>query len=92
MSEYIHKSHNVTVLMYHLVFPAKYRRVIFDEQVEAVIKDVCLGVAGRYQVKVLEIGTDKDHVHFLVQSVPTYSVTKLVAHNRTRNFQTMPSS
>ncbi|MGD8981511.1 MAG: IS200/IS605 family transposase, partial [Desulfobacterales bacterium] len=26
MSEYIHKSHNVTVLIYHLVFPAKYRR------------------------------------------------------------------
>ncbi|MCU7882348.1 MAG: IS200/IS605 family transposase, partial [Candidatus Thiodiazotropha sp. (ex Lucinoma aequizonata)] len=26
MSEYIHKSHNVTVLMYHLVFSAKYRR------------------------------------------------------------------
>ncbi|MEX3629235.1 MAG: IS200/IS605 family transposase, partial [Burkholderia sp.] len=24
MSEYIHKSHNVTVLLYHLVFPAKY--------------------------------------------------------------------
>jgi len=79
MSEYIHKSHNVTVLLYHLVFPAKYRRVIFDEQVEAVLKDVCLGVAERYQVKFLEIGTDKDHVHFLVQSVPTYSVTKLVA-------------
>lgn len=32
----------------------------------------------RYQVKFLEIGTDKDHVHFLVQSVPTYSVTKIV--------------
>ncbi|MCU7881275.1 MAG: IS200/IS605 family transposase, partial [Candidatus Thiodiazotropha sp. (ex Lucinoma aequizonata)] len=31
MSEYIHKSHNVTVLMYHLVFPAKYRRAVFDE-------------------------------------------------------------
>lgn len=26
----------------------------------------------------LEIGTDKDHVHFLVQSIPTHSVTKLV--------------
>ncbi|RLA45043.1 MAG: IS200/IS605 family transposase, partial [Gammaproteobacteria bacterium] len=24
MSEYIHKSHNVTVLLYHMVFPAKY--------------------------------------------------------------------
>ena len=26
----------------------------------------------------LEIKTDNDHVHFLVQSVPTYSVTKIV--------------
>jgi REP element-mobilizing transposase RayT len=30
-------------------------------------------------VKFLEIGTDKDHVHFLVQSVPTYSVTKIIS-------------
>ena len=28
MSSYIHKSHNVTVLLYHLVFPAKYRRAV----------------------------------------------------------------
>ena len=35
-------------------------------------------IEDRYQVKFLEIGTDKDHVHFLVQSVLTYSVTKLV--------------
>jgi len=33
----------------------------------------------RYQVKFLEIGVDKDHVHFLVQSIPTYSVTKMVS-------------
>ena len=78
MSEYIHKSHNVTVLMYHLVFPAKYRRVVFDEEVDEVLKEVCLGLEQRYEVKFLEIGTDKDHVHFLVQSVPGYSVTKVV--------------
>src|SRR5262249_10539242 len=29
MSEYIHQSHNVSILMYHLVCPAKYRRVVF---------------------------------------------------------------
>ncbi|MCZ6886694.1 MAG: IS200/IS605 family transposase, partial [Rickettsia endosymbiont of Ixodes persulcatus] len=27
-SRYIHKSHNVTVLIYHLVTPARYRRAI----------------------------------------------------------------
>ena len=78
MSEYIHKSHNVTVLLYHLVFPAKYRRAVFDDAVDRELKAVCLQIEARYQIKFLEIGTDKDHVHFLVQSVPTYSVTKLV--------------
>ena len=78
MSEYIHKNHNVTVLMYHLVFPAKYRRVVFDKDVDDVLKEVCLSIEQRYEVKFLEIGTDKDHVHFLVQSVPSYSVTKVV--------------
>ena len=78
MSEYIHKSHNVTVLLYHLAFPAKYRRAVFDEAVDAKLKSVCLEIEERYQVKFLEIGTDKDHVHFLVQSLPMYSVTKIV--------------
>ena len=78
MSEYIHKSHNVTVLLYHLVFPAKYRRAVFDTDVDKVLAEVCLEIEKRYQIKFLEIGTDKDHVHFLVQSVPMYSVTKIV--------------
>ena len=78
MSEYIHKSHNVTVLIYHLVLPAKYRRVVFDDHVDDVLKEVCLDIEKRYQIKFLEIGTDEDHVHFLVQSVPTYNLTKIV--------------
>jgi REP element-mobilizing transposase RayT len=61
-----------------LVFPAKYRCAVFDSDVDKVLKDICLDIEKRYQVKFLEIGTDKDHVHFLVQSIPTYSVTKIV--------------
>jgi putative transposase len=64
MSEYIHKSHNVSVLMYHLVFPAKYRRAVFDQKVDTVLKDICLEIEKRYEIRFLEIGTDKDHVHF----------------------------
>jgi REP element-mobilizing transposase RayT len=61
-----------------MVFPAKYRRVVFDVSVDQVLREVCLDIKKRYQIKFLEIGTDEDHVHFLVQSVPTYSVTKIV--------------
>jgi len=64
--------------MYHLVFPAKYRRAVFDAHVDGELKEVCLDIEKRYQVKFLEIGTDKDHVHFLVQSIPTYHVTRIV--------------
>jgi len=78
MSSYKHKSHNVSVLMYHIVCPAKYRKVVFDEKVDAVLKDICLEIEKRYDIEFLEIGTDKDHVHFLVQSAPTYSPTKIV--------------
>ena len=66
------------MLLYHLVFPAKYRRAVFDAQVDETLRDVCLAIEERYQLKFLEIGTNEDHVHFLVQSVPTYTVTKLV--------------
>ena len=78
MGEYIHKSHNVTVLLYDLVFPAKYRRAVFDESVDAALREVCLEIEKRYEIKFVEIGVDKYQVYFLAQSVPTYSVTKLV--------------
>ena len=78
MSQFIHKSHNVTILLYHLVFPAKYRRAVIDAEVDEELKKTCLEIEKRYEVKFLEIGTDKNHVHFLVQSVPSYSVTKIV--------------
>ena len=64
--------------MYHFVFPAKYRRAVFDDEVDKKLRGVCLEIEKRYEVKFLEIGTDENHVHFLLQSVPTYSVTKLV--------------
>ena len=78
MSRFIDKSHNVSVLLYHVVCVAKYRRVVFDEEVEAVLREVCLELALRFEIEFLEIGLDGDHVHFLVQSVPTYSPTKIV--------------
>ena len=34
MSEYIRKDYNVIVLLYCLDFPAKYRRVIFDQSMD----------------------------------------------------------
>jgi REP element-mobilizing transposase RayT len=67
------------------VFPAKYRKAVFDEQVDSLLKEVYLEMEKRYEIKFVEIGVDKDHVHFLVQSVPTYSVTRIVTMIKSTN-------
>jgi REP element-mobilizing transposase RayT len=77
-SSYIHKSHNVSVLMYHLVCAAKYRRVVMSKHVDEVLRQACVEIERRWEIRFLEIGLDRDHAHFLIQSVPTYSVTKIV--------------
>ena len=78
MSEHVRKSHNKTLLLYHAVCPAKYRRKVFSEKVEETLKEVCLGIAERYEIRFVEIGTDEDHVHFLVQSVPMMMPKRIV--------------
>lgn len=50
MSEYIHKSHNVSVLMYHFVCPAKYRRVVIDDEADQVIRETCKEIEKRYEI------------------------------------------
>ena len=78
MSEYVHKRHSVSLLLYHLVCPAKYRRVVFSEEVDLELRDICMEIGKRYEIVFIEIGVEKDHVHFLLQSVPSYSPTKIV--------------
>ena len=78
MSEYIHKSHNVSVLLYHYVFPAKYRRVIFNDDLNNILVEICDEISKRYEINFLEIGMDLDHVHFLIQSVPSLSPSEII--------------
>ena len=78
MSEFIRKEHNVSVLLYHIVCPAKYRKSIFTAEVDEKLKEICGEISLRYEIEFLEIGVDQDHVHFFVQSVPMLSPKKIV--------------
>jgi putative transposase len=78
MDEHIYKRHNKTLLLYHLVFPVKYRKKVIEGKISEFIKDICLEIGDRYEIQFIEIGTDEDHIHFLVQSIPTMTVAKIV--------------
>ncbi len=71
MSELIYKKHNVSILLYHLVCPTKYRKAVVTADVDEKLREICADISLRYEIEFLEIGSDSDHVHFLVQSVPT---------------------
>jgi REP element-mobilizing transposase RayT len=75
---HIYKNYNKSLLLYHLVFFIKYRRSIITEDIENHIRDICLGIANGYEVRFVEIGFDENHIHLLIQSVPSYSITSIV--------------
>lgn len=60
MSEIFHKSHYIKALFGRLVFPTEYRRTLFDDYMDFVLREICLDIEKRYQQKFLGIGTDKD--------------------------------
>jgi len=52
--------------------------VLFSKAVDQTLKEICLEIEKRYEVHFLEIVTDKDHVHFLIQSVLKMSPTVII--------------
>jgi REP element-mobilizing transposase RayT len=78
VSEHEFKRHNKTLLLYHLVFPLKYRRKVITKAIGLTLKNICEEIEARYEIKFIEIGYESDHVHFLVQTVPDNSVSKMV--------------
>lgn len=77
MSQHLRKSHNVSLILYHLVCPVKYRQKVFTEPIEESLKNICWSIGQHYEIIFVEIGADEDHVHFLLQSVPMLSPTKI---------------
>ncbi|HDZ61087.1 MAG TPA: IS200/IS605 family transposase, partial [Candidatus Pacearchaeota archaeon] len=70
--------HKVFKIKYHFVFCIKYRKDLFlVEKYVNSVKEICLGMEKRYHMKFETIGFDEDHVHFMLRSVPKYSLSQL---------------
>ena len=65
-------------MLYHIVFPVKYRKKLISKEISNSIKEISLEIGEKFEMIFIEIGTDVAHVHFLVQSVPTMSIDKIV--------------
>ena len=78
MADHLFRRHNKNLLIFHLVCPVKYRRKVFTDAVSQSLRSVCLELGIRYEYRFLEIGTDEDHVHFLIQTIPHTLISGMV--------------
>lgn len=77
MSRYQSLNHSKFRLRYHLVFSTKYRRKCLggiEDEVESVFNEI----ADESDFSIIEVGTDLDHVHIIVQSRPTLAPVQIV--------------
>ena len=63
--------------MYHIIFVCKYRKTIL-EPISEVFKQILSDISKESDFEILEIETDKDHIHFLIKSEPKVSVLSIV--------------
>ena len=72
-------SHCVFLCDYHLVWPTKYRRSIFNPGVQGYLKEFLKSWPEHHPDIILKtINTDQDHIHLLVSIPPTKSVGMVV--------------
>jgi putative transposase len=68
----------VCSLHVHLVFATKYRRGILSDRAREVLYDAFLGVCAEFGARLREASGKDDHVHLLIEYLPTVQLSKLV--------------
>jgi putative transposase len=56
-------------IKYHLVWCIKYRKKILVDKVSEKLKEILLVIAKENKFSIIELSTDKDHVHMLINVV-----------------------
>jgi len=82
-----YKSNNNIVYLctYHIVWCPKYRRKVLIDKVEIRLKEIIKEVANEMRVEIIEMETDKDHIHILAEIDPQFGVMKFIKRAKGRS-------
>jgi putative transposase len=75
-----YKSNNNVVYSckYHIIWCPKYRRKVLVGDVEIRLKELIHEIAKELKVEIIEVETDKDHVHVLAEVDPQFGVNTFI--------------
>lgn len=82
--EYSKNRHAVYKLQYHLVVVTKYRHPVIEELLKDRLIDISYDIIeNRWKSEIIEINTDKDHIHILFETSPQTQLSKLINNYKT---------
>jgi len=70
--------HCVFLMHVHLVFITKYRRTIFDQDAIEKLLSYFANVCADFDVELVEMDGERDHVHLLINYPPKIAISNLV--------------
>ena len=65
-------------IQYHLVWCVKYRHAILHGEIDADVKELLTKIALDNEIQIIEMKSDKDHIHLLIDCKPQHVIPSVV--------------
>ncbi len=73
------KNRHKYLLQYHMIFVCKYRKkLLVSKQIADDIKQFSYEICQKHHVIIRYMEADKDHIHYMIETEPTVSVSRIV--------------
>lgn len=73
------KNRHKYLLQYHVIFVCKYRKeLLYKKEISNDIKQFSYEICKKYKIEIKYMETDKDHIHYMIETDPVHSISKLV--------------
>jgi putative transposase len=73
--DYDKLQHSKSLILYHIILVTKYRHKILNI---LNVKQIFRDIENKSKFVILEMEVDVDHIHFLIQSIPTLSISQII--------------
>ena len=75
--------HNLKI---HLILVCKYRKKLLYGELDVFLKETISNIEQKSDFEIIEVETDKDHIHLMIQYIPRVSISSIV--NRLKSVTT----
>ena len=73
------KNRHKYLLQYHIIFVCKYRKkLLVSKEISDYIKQFSYEIYIKSNIIIKYMETDKDHIHYMIETEPTISISKVV--------------